>query len=73
MDSSPPSRIPLGRVFGEGGIFPVQEGALVIYANRTFTDQLGGFGAGAKQSIGRKIMGGQIAGLYEQLRARSKR
>ena len=55
------------------GIFPVQEGALVIYANRTFTDQLGGFGASAKQAIGRKIMGGQIAALYEQLRARSKR
>jgi len=55
-----------------GGIFPVQEGALVIYANRTFTDQLGGFGASAKQAIGRKIMGGQIAAFYEQLRAKAK-
>jgi hypothetical protein len=54
------------------GIFPVQEGALVLYGNRTFTDQLGGFGAGAKQAIGRRIMGGQIAALYEQLRARPK-
>lgn len=55
------------------GIFPVQEGALVIYANRTFTDQLGGFGASAKQAIGRKLMGGQIAALYEQFRARNKK
>ena len=55
------------------GIFPVQEGALVVYGNRTFTDQLGGFGAGAKQVIGRKLMGGQIAALYEQLRARLKK
>jgi len=55
------------------GIFPVQEGALVIYGNRTFTDQLGGFGASTKQAIGRKLMGGQIAALYEQLRTRSKK
>ena len=52
------------------GIFPVAQGALVIYANRTFTDQLGGIGAGAKQALGRRIMGGQIAALYEELRAR---
>lgn len=52
------------------GIFPVSEGALVVYANRTFTDQLGGFGASAKQAIGRRIMGGQLAKLYEQIRAR---
>ena len=56
-----------------GGIFPVQEGALVVYGNRTFTDQLGGFGAGTKQAIGRKIMAAQIAALYEQLRARFKK
>jgi len=55
------------------GVFPVQEGALIIYANRTFTDQVGGFGASAKQTIGRKIMGGEIANLYEQMRARSKK
>ncbi len=55
------------------GIFPVQEGALVIYANRTFTDQLGGFGASAKQAIGRRIMSGQIAALYEQIRAQSRK
>lgn len=52
------------------GIFPVAEGALVIYANRTFTDQLGGFGAGAKQAIGRRLMSGQLAKLYDQIRAR---
>ena len=55
------------------GIFPVKEGALVVYANRTFTDQLGGFGASAKQAIGRKIMGSQLAALYEQIRAQPGR
>ncbi len=50
------------------GLFPVEGGALVLFASRTYTDQLGGFGAGAKQAIGRRIMGGQIAKLYEQIR-----
>ena len=55
------------------GVFPVPEGALVVYANRTYTDQLGGFGAGAKQAIGRRIMGGQLAELYERFRKQSKK
>lgn len=52
------------------GLFPVTEGTLVLYANRTYTDQLGGFGASAKQAIGRRIMSGQLAKLYEQFRSR---
>jgi hypothetical protein len=52
------------------GIFPAQEGALVLYGNRTFTDQLAGVGSGARQALGRRIMSGQLAALYEQLRAR---
>jgi len=55
------------------GIFPVQEGALVLYGNRTFTDQLGGFGASAKQAIGRRLMGGKIGALYDQFRAQQKK
>jgi hypothetical protein len=55
------------------GIFPVAEGALVLYANRTFTDQLGGFAAGTKQAIGRKLMSGKIAALYERIRAQAKK
>ncbi len=54
------------------GIFPVDGGALVLYSTRTVTDQLGGFGANAKQSLGRKIMGGQLAALFEQMRTRYK-
>lgn len=54
------------------GIFPLDEGALVVYSNRTVTDQLGGFGASAKQSIGRKIMGGHLAALFEEMRTRYK-
>jgi hypothetical protein len=55
------------------GVFPVEEGALILYSNRTVTDQLGGFGASTKQALGRKIMGGQIAALFEAMRTRSKR
>jgi hypothetical protein len=55
------------------GIFPVQEGAMVIYANRTFTDQLGGVGASTKQAIGRRMMSSQLAAFYEQLRSRPRR
>ena len=50
------------------GIFPVAQGALVLYANRTTTDQLGGFGASAKQAVGRKIMGGKLAAFYDRFR-----
>ncbi len=55
------------------GLFPVTQGALVVFTNRTVTDQLGGFGAGAKQAVGRRIMGGQLAALYEEIRARFNR
>jgi hypothetical protein len=54
-----------------GGIFPVK-GAL-RRLRKPHLHRSGGFGAGAKQAIGRKIMAAQIAALYEQLRARSKR
>jgi hypothetical protein len=52
------------------GIFPAEEGALVVFGNRIVTDQLGGFGASAKQAVGRKILGGQLSALYEAMRDR---
>jgi hypothetical protein len=51
------------------GVFPVDEGALVVYSNRTVTDQLGGFGAGTKQALGRKIMSSRIATLFSEIRS----
>ena len=55
-----------------GGLLPVAEGTLVVYLNRTTTDQLGGFGASAKQAIGRSMMAKQIAEIFEKNRASFK-
>jgi len=51
------------------GIFPVQEGTLVFYENRTSTDRAAGFGSGARHTLGRKIMARQIGGIFDKYRA----
>ena len=50
------------------GFVPVPEGTLVVYANRTSTDQVAGFGGGTKKAMGKKLMASQLQGLYEKLR-----
>jgi len=52
------------------GVLPVSEGAVVFYANRTSTDQVGGFGSSAKRGIGTRIMAKQISETFEKLRKR---
>ncbi|MBU2571761.1 MAG: hypothetical protein KJ725_17375 [Gammaproteobacteria bacterium] len=39
---------------------PYRDGSLVFYANRSFTDQVAGFGSGLKHSIGREQMRDEI-------------
>jgi hypothetical protein len=51
------------------GLLPVEDGTVVVYVNRTTTDQLGGFGASAKQAIGRGMMAKQISAIFEKARA----
>jgi hypothetical protein len=51
------------------GFFPEPQGTLVVYTNHTFTDQVGGFGSSAKQSIGRRMMGSTLKELFEKQRA----
>jgi hypothetical protein len=46
------------------GLFPVKEGTAVIYANRTFTDQVTGFGGSKKRSIGSSILASQLKDLF---------
>jgi len=53
-------------------LLPVENGTVVAYLNRTTTDQLGGFGAAAKQSIGRGMMAKQISEIFEKARAGAK-
>ena len=50
------------------GLLPVADGTVVVYVARTTTDQLGGFGASAKQAIGRRMMAKQISAIYEKFR-----
>lgn len=50
-------------------LLPVTDGTVVVYVARTTTDQLGGFGASAKQSIGRGMMQKQIGAIFEKARA----
>jgi len=50
-------------------LLPVEDGTVVTYVNRTTTDQLGGFGASTKQSIGRSMMAKQISEIFEKSRA----
>ena len=44
---------------------PTSGGTVVVYVNRTSTDQVTGFGGGAKRSIGSKLLASQIASLFE--------
>jgi hypothetical protein len=48
--------------------FPTQSGTVVMYANRTSTDQIEGFGGGAKRSIGSRVMASQLQSLFEKVR-----
>jgi hypothetical protein len=45
----------------------------VLYTNRTYTEQVAGFGSGAAHAIGRKIMSAEVEGalrtILERLRS----
>lgn len=49
------------------GILPAQGGSIVIYSNHTSTDQVAGFGGGAKRSIGSKLMASELEGIFAKL------
>jgi len=51
------------------GAFPFGEDTLIFYTNRTFTDQVAGFGSSAAHKIGRKMMLGEIEKLFASVRA----
>ena len=51
-----------------GGCFTVQGGTLVFYMNRTFTDQVAGFGSGLKHGIGRSQMLSAVAANLQRIR-----
>ena len=51
------------------GLVPSSNGTLMIYTNRTVSDQLEGFGASMRRSIGNKLLSSQLEGLYKKIRA----
>ena len=53
------------------GLLPVEGGALVVYTNHTFTDQLTGFGDALKRSIGRRMMSNQLKRIFDAARAQA--
>jgi hypothetical protein len=55
------------------GFLPVKDGTLVIYVNRTSTDQVTGFGGSTKRTLGTKVMDSQIQGLFEKAKAAAEK
>jgi hypothetical protein len=51
---------------------PSQGGTVVVYANRTSTDQITGFGGGTKRSLGSKVLASQLESMFEKARAAVK-
>ena len=51
------------------GAMPMSGGTIMLYSNRTFTDQVAGVGSGLRHSIGRKQMRDEIMKSFEQIRA----
>jgi hypothetical protein len=47
---------------------PAQAGTVVVYGNRTSTDQITGFGGSAKRSLGSKLLASQLESLFERVR-----
>jgi hypothetical protein len=47
------------------GFLPVSEGTLVVYTNRTFTDQVAGTGGSFKRNIGRRMLSSKLKEIFE--------
>ena len=54
------------------GFLPVQGGSLVVYANRTSTDQVEGMGGSLKRSIGSKLLSSELEGIFTKLQGAAK-
>jgi len=55
------------------GLLPVTNGTLVVYVNRTSTDQVTGFGGSTKRALGTKVMTSQIKDLFEKAKAAAEK
>lgn len=48
-------------------VVPVDGGSVVLYTNRTSTDEVSGFGGGARRAIGDDLMRAQLKSLYQRM------
>ena len=55
------------------GLLPVEKGTLVVYLNRTSTDQVAGFGGSTKRSLGSKIMISQLEDLFHKVKSAAEK
>jgi hypothetical protein len=52
-----------------GGFLPFNAGTMVVYNNRTSTDQVDGFGSSAKRAIGDHMMTSELAESFRRLQS----
>jgi hypothetical protein len=55
-----------------GALIPMKSGTLAVYSNRTSTEQVSGFGGGAKRAIGSKLLASQLEALFKKIQARER-
>lgn len=53
-------------------LLPSKGGTVVVYGNRTSTDQITGFGGDTKRSLGSRILASQLESMFEKARAVAK-
>jgi hypothetical protein len=51
---------------------PTGSGTIVVYGNRTSTDQVTGFGGGAKRDIGSRILESQLQDMFQRIQGSAK-
>ena len=56
-----------------GAFLPVAGGTVVVYSNRTSTDQVMGFGGSAKRSIGSRLLASQLEEIYKKARGAAQK
>ena len=56
-----------------GGMYPTNEGTLLVYINRVSTEQVGGFGSSVKHPVARGLMGPYLIDMFEKVRARTEK